>query len=446
MVYSYNPKLNNDFISEYNTKLNQEYIQNVSQNIVFCTVYRINTESMYEHSSQAILHVIGEDSPLRFTKIYNYPLFNLESMEQDYSFSFETSHKPEEVSTSAVVIPIEQLELMPTVGTFIKLDYLDKNYLFEVKDNIIETNLENFKYRKVVLQLSKYSAISIIPQITEEKQYVFKTNQIVDKPVYDTLLLLKQYTEEFIKQAFIDIPYQYYPNRMYLNTHTTYLDNMFIYKNISPMLVNTTITSKARLYELSLFFAFEKTDINYFLDYDINIMDTLVVSYDQAFIDQYKNTYITNLDNYKLANEILLLEERMLLPDTVNMDLATLQTELLSIATLPDTINYINNLLDVNNVNFLPLVEFRYILIMLKYHITNEELVLKLLNNIVYYISVYVGMDNIVLQSEIINMMFTPEIFQKENFYFENIFIIYSLNKIIELYLNEKINYEKRYV
>jgi len=129
----------NENIFKYEERMNSQYSRFLDKNPTFVTYYNIdNINSITDSGFINIEDLLGENSPLKFKKINDFPVYGLESI------MLELSEEEEGLTTNfdseLIILPNT---LKPLPNDFFTISYLDKNYLFmvtEVKYDTIKSN------------------------------------------------------------------------------------------------------------------------------------------------------------------------------------------------------------------------------------------------------------------------------------------------------------------
>ena len=133
----------NENIFKYEERMNSQYSRFLDKNPTFVTYYNIdNINSITDSGFENIEDLLGENSPLKFKKINDFPVYGLESI------MLELSEEEEGLTTNfdseLIILPNT---LKPLPNDFFTISYLDKNYLFMVTDVKYDTIKSNNYYK-----------------------------------------------------------------------------------------------------------------------------------------------------------------------------------------------------------------------------------------------------------------------------------------------------------
>lgn len=162
----------NDNIFKYEKRLESQYSIFLDRSPTFVTYYHINNiNSITDLGLLNIEGILGYDSPLRFQKISDFPVYGIESIKLDLA------DEEEGLNTSfegdAVILPNT---IKPLPNDFFSISYLDKTYLFMVTsvdyDTIKSNNFYKITYSIRSMDEENYNDIE--RQVLEKYNCIFK--------------------------------------------------------------------------------------------------------------------------------------------------------------------------------------------------------------------------------------------------------------------------------
>lgn len=156
----------NDNIFQYENKMNSQYSRFIDKAPNFCWYYHINNiESTADNGFQNIERVLGDDSPLRYQEIKDFPIYGLDQVLLD--LNDEDQGLDSSFDGDAVILPNT---IKPLPNDFFILNYLDKNYLFMVTSIAYDTIKSNnyYKINYTLRSLTEDYKNSLLKQ-TDEK-------------------------------------------------------------------------------------------------------------------------------------------------------------------------------------------------------------------------------------------------------------------------------------
>lgn len=190
------------YMQEYFNKTHSNYIYHLSGNNINANLYKIDVNnSSVSDGSYSVYEPIGEESPFRFIKIDNVPLFNVSSLEIPIGWSEDNGYTSElriECVAQPSAISIE-------VGDYLSLTYSSNRRLWRV----IEAHPDCFEeiyYTKLSLIQTQYTEENINFQVRKRMSYVFESCAIIDKNTNDVLnsilSMLKEHYRSFLAEYY----------------------------------------------------------------------------------------------------------------------------------------------------------------------------------------------------------------------------------------------------
>jgi hypothetical protein len=184
------------FIQEaYKEKFMQylfKYAKKTTGSLTMCTLYSINKTSTVGRGTESYFEKIGEKSPLKFTRIKNYPLFNVQTRASEINFSFEDGFRNSETTTQVVSIP---LSYEINVGDLIIFDIIDKEVVYEVQPQTVGESFVTTEdtFKTFQLKVIDTDMTSLELQVNDKLEYNFNTNVFEDEDVLSKLAVINNY-------------------------------------------------------------------------------------------------------------------------------------------------------------------------------------------------------------------------------------------------------------
>ena len=137
------------------------------------TYYNINKDkSMLDVGSEMAYTDIGEDSPIRFNKIKDLYIYQMNRLEVNLE-SNDYGMEANELSGDSFILPTDDLQ--PMDGDFFTIDYSKHTWLFQVRDaSMSNLNDDNLVW-KISWVLDRTTNEDILKNVVEEYQYIEQT-------------------------------------------------------------------------------------------------------------------------------------------------------------------------------------------------------------------------------------------------------------------------------
>lgn len=213
-----NTRLTQENIQHYISQATEQYSTFLDSAPLFCTYYSKNhLSSTYDRSLENVHEIIGADSPIKFNKVENLPIYKLDTA------SFETQVTDfgvtGDLSSSCILLPNT---VKPMVDDVFFISSIGGGKLFLVTD-VVQDNINNNKYYKITFKLSTFAITDVNTQTKET--YTVDYNQIgkVDSPI-----ILKSHFELAIQLEDLydgivsDYVDDYYSDEIHLFVDTQY--------------------------------------------------------------------------------------------------------------------------------------------------------------------------------------------------------------------------------
>ncbi|QXN70088.1 hypothetical protein INTERNEXUS_47 [Bacillus phage vB_BspM_Internexus] len=302
--------------------------------------------SMEDQTLQGVMEVIGVESPIKFNKIENFPIYNMEQIDPNLEYDTENGLDTS-VESTAIVLPNT---LKPLPNDYFLVNYLNKDYLFRIS-NVETSSIDNKVFYRITYILSGDN-LGILEerQLTEEYKVVYENIGKEAKSILKTTdflllgkiddafnILSKQYTKLFYNKFYNTFLFK---NQLYDNMLMKFIQNNNLFINSKTFLKNIKIEPLLNesmdeffAYDNSIYSAIEEksTDnlenLNYTLEeindsksiFNLykNKYNILHISYSESdssdllplftsdFIKRIKTNEPYTDDNYKINNFII---------------------------------------------------------------------------------------------------------------------------------------------
>ena len=169
----------NDNIFNYEQRLESQYTIFLDKNPTFVTYYHIcNATSITDTGFLNVERVIGENSPVQFQRINDFPIYGIESIKLDLSDEEQgltTTYEGE-----GIILPNT---IQPYPNDCFTISYLDRNYLFMISsvnyDTIKSNNFYNITF--FIKTLNPGEAAQLNKQLQDQFTCIFENIGTDDK-------------------------------------------------------------------------------------------------------------------------------------------------------------------------------------------------------------------------------------------------------------------------
>ena len=203
----------NENIFKYEKRLESQYTVFTEKNPTFVTYYHINNiNSITDSGLLNVDRILGKDSPLKYQKIEDFPIYGIDQIKLDLSDEEEGINGSYE--GSGIILPNT---IKPLPNDFFTVSYLDEGYLFMVTQIDYDTIKSN-NYYKIDFYLKTISSDTVNKlndQVLEKYHCIFKNigteeNCLLQEDVYkvinelDTVYtsLVKRYTSLYYNKRY----------------------------------------------------------------------------------------------------------------------------------------------------------------------------------------------------------------------------------------------------
>jgi len=339
----------------------------------FVTYYHKNSlASKSDQGLEAVIEVVGAESPIKFDRIENFTLYGIEELGVnnivDDEFGIDS-----EVEGDAVILPDT---IKPLPDDFFTIEYNTEKYMFKVTDVQFD-KINGKKYYKISFMLSREEQRMIEEQIetefvqvsdvfgTEVDSILTKesslTLQYIDK-LYDKML--EFYTTAFMSNSFNVLLYKYNSFNMYneyivrfaINTDVL-VDRKKVMDTIYIQDILKDNSTFFELYERTIYYALETKNKELLISEDF----TLVEINDQTtpFFFDYEDYYQCYYSNLTGLTNTIVPHNLQFIDNVINNELYVDDKEFfienIIINYFNDNLTIDEDFLDtINNYNFIP--------------------------------------------------------------------------------------------
>ena len=116
----------------YNTLVNNSYYSHNDKKPTIVTYYNINKDlSSLDPGSKLHYANVGEESPIRFNRIYDMVIYGFDRVQLQTSIT-EFGDEADEIEGEVIILPNS---FLPTEGDYFEVDHIhDSTWLFIIKD------------------------------------------------------------------------------------------------------------------------------------------------------------------------------------------------------------------------------------------------------------------------------------------------------------------------
>lgn len=285
----------NSNIFNHERRIESQYTIFLDKTPTFVTYYHINnTNSIVDVGFLNVERILGEDSPVRFQRIEDFPIYGLDSIKLDLvddDFGLTSSYEGD-----AIILPNT---IKPLPNDCFKISYLDQNYLFMINSIDYDTIKSNNFYKITfgIKALNPGDSQKIDLQVLESYTCIFENIGTDDKCLIKSEEYEKFYALEDIYGGLID---------KYIK--------LFYDKRYNSMLFKTSCNSK--LYDRYLTHFIDKHRLlNQKDDYatiklsNEDYTDTFILEYEYSFYTLLEHRNVEDLDYVKYINTMIAYPE-----------------------------------------------------------------------------------------------------------------------------------------
>lgn len=205
-------------VEQYIEKSSSQYSRFLGSTPVFVTYYaRDRISSTYDKGLEDVEKDLGRDSPNKFHKIENFPMYGIEQLSHDITredYGLNTTYEGE-----GIILPNSQT---PRPNDFFTIDYIGGIYLFKIRD-IENDAIKQQPYYKVEFYFWKMleNESYIDDFISEEFTFLFDNIGSSEKPIVAK--------SDFITVDYIDKTYNTIKD-YYVKAFFDRKTNLFLYR------------------------------------------------------------------------------------------------------------------------------------------------------------------------------------------------------------------------
>lgn len=188
-----------DNVSKVKERMTSQLNRFTDKKTTFTKYFHINNmESIVDSGFENVARILGVNSPIRFNSIANFPILGIENIMLD--ISDEDEGLTTNFDSEGILLPGT---IEPTPNDFFLINYLGKDYLFQVTEMSFDTiKSHNFYKINFTLRSIETDVASLYAQVTEEYECIYTNigtneNCIIKKKDYDLI----QRFEELYKEV-----------------------------------------------------------------------------------------------------------------------------------------------------------------------------------------------------------------------------------------------------
>lgn len=221
----------NDNIFNYEQRLESQYTIFLDKNPTFVTYYHIcNATSITDTGFLNVERVIGENSPVQFQRIEDFPIYGIESIKLD--LSDEDQGLTSSFEGEGIILPNT---IQPYPNDCFTISYLDRNYLFMISsvnyDTIKSNNFYNISF--FIKTLNPGEAAQINKQIEDRFTCIFENIGTDDKCLmkvdeYEKIVKLEKVYDSLVEQYMTLYYNSKYNSLLFSESDGTYLYDKYL--------------------------------------------------------------------------------------------------------------------------------------------------------------------------------------------------------------------------
>lgn len=226
----------NNNIFKYEERMNSQYARFLEKSPTFVTYFQIdNIDSTADNGFQSVERIIGPNSPVRFKKIVDFPVYGIDSI--NLNLSDEEQGLDSTYDGELIILPNT---IKPLPNDCFTVVYLNTNYLFMVTDVAYDTIKSNnyYKISFTVRSLTEDIKTALERQINENYNCILTNIGTEDK-----CLIRQDHFEQIIElnKAYTDICEKYktiFYNKKFNSFIFTDVNEYFIYDKFLNIFIN----------------------------------------------------------------------------------------------------------------------------------------------------------------------------------------------------------------
>lgn len=222
----------NENIFKFEKRLESQYTVFTEKNPTFVTYYHINNiNSITDTGLLNVDRILGKESPLKYQKIEDFPIYGIDQIKLDLSDEEEGLNSNYE--GDGIILPNT---VHPYPNDFFTISYLDESYLFRITA-IDYDSIKSNNYYKISFDLKSIDEGAIVKlndQVLEKYHCIFKNigtqdNCLIQEDAY-TLIKELDDTYSSIVKKYVKLYY----NKRY---------NSFIFNNINNIIYDKFVSN-----------------------------------------------------------------------------------------------------------------------------------------------------------------------------------------------------------
>jgi hypothetical protein len=308
-------------INNYIKQTNIDYSKFIEGVPTFVTYYKKDSlNSTHDESLDAVVDVVGKDSPVDFKKIEDFPIYGIEAISiaiQRGEFGVES-----EYDSSATILPNT---IKPLPEDYFIINYLNTDFLFKIT-NVDVDKIKNIKFYKITFSLSADEVEQIDQQVSDEFQLIYenigtdnktilaKSDAILNDyliKVYDKFIDI--YTRMFLDKRFNIIAFKINDTNIYNDYLVKFImDNQLFKRNrigiynsfyIDDVFETSDVNYFDEFYERAYFYALENRDTSQLQieNFRLSLLDDERFPFYQHYEKYYKSVYDDSFVNNEEA-------------------------------------------------------------------------------------------------------------------------------------------------
>jgi len=262
----------NDNIFKYEKRLESQYSVFTDRNPTFVTYYHINNiNSITDTGLLNVDRIIGNESPLKYQKIEDFPIYGIEQIKIDLSDEDEGLNGSFE--GDGIILPNT---IKPLPNDFFIISYLDSSYLFMITQIDYDTIKSNNYYKiNYYLRSTDYTSVEELnKQVLEKYTCIFKNIGTEDNCLIreDDYIILNEL--DTLYSSFVNKYISLFYNKRY-NSFLFNATNHVIYdKFVSNFIMQNNILNKKENYQ-TLVITNEDYGEQFPITYEMSIYDLI---------------------------------------------------------------------------------------------------------------------------------------------------------------------------
>jgi len=225
----------NDNIFKYEKRLESQYSVFTEKTPTFVTYYHINNiNSITDTGLLNVDRILGHESPLKFQKIEDFPIYGIDQIKLD--LNDEEEGLTGSYDSDGLILPNT---IKPLPNDFFTVSYLDESYVFMLTSIDYDTIKSN-NYYKIGFTLKTISTDAVKnlkSQVLEKYTCIFKNigtedNFLIEEDQYKLINELNSIYDTFVSK-YISLFYNKRYNSFLINTMSDHIYDKFVSNFIS---------------------------------------------------------------------------------------------------------------------------------------------------------------------------------------------------------------------